>query len=417
MSDLNSALAHYRLAADLPEPDLEPGSRWRHYRARLRAEIAGFDSAAAAILAAQAHHGFDHRQPTTAERIKYQHDMLRTAYPALAGHVASFFDSPMAPPATLVPSEAVYPGVKGRCYSNISVFHSFYVLTCLSYATAVRDVLEIGGGYGGPARHWLTNPISPIASYTLVDFPEALFFAELYLKAHFPEARHVYVTEAGSDLAAGRAGDGRRTIRYLPLGRLDMVPEMPCDLAVNTGAIQEMPSPWVDLYRAQLDLTRARYFYSHNYALTPINLVGERQNLFGPRVSADWSPQFVRFQHPVNATQSIRPAAEILFARRKVDRVALLEAQLALCENAGSSFDSVVNLMYLADGALSAEQFDRVIACTIRLARHLPTELVFLARQFRQMASQGGVAIPADLARRLDAMEAHAETYGADPVY
>ena len=79
-------------------------------------------------------------------------------------------------------------------------------------------------------------------------------------------------------------------------------------------------------------------------------------------------------------------------------------AQLALCENRGSGFDSVVNLMYLADGALSAEQFDRVIACTIRLARHLPTELVFLARQFRQMASQGGVAIPADLARRLDAL-------------
>ncbi len=54
------------------------------------------------------------------------------------------------------------------------------------------QILELGSGYGGMAR--VLSTYKPDAKFTLIDLPESLFFAYIYLKVHFPEKRVVYVS-------------------------------------------------------------------------------------------------------------------------------------------------------------------------------------------------------------------------------
>lgn len=52
-------------------------------------------------------------------------------------------------------------------------------------------MLELGSGYGAFAR--LFKLLNPEARCVLIDLPESLFFAEVFLRANFPEARFHYI--------------------------------------------------------------------------------------------------------------------------------------------------------------------------------------------------------------------------------
>ena len=54
------------------------------------------------------------------------------------------------------------------------------------------QILELGSGYGGMAR--VLSLYRPDAKFTLIDLPESLFFAYIYLKMNFPEKRIVYAS-------------------------------------------------------------------------------------------------------------------------------------------------------------------------------------------------------------------------------
>lgn len=59
-----------------------------------------------------------------------------------------------------------------------------------------RLIMELGGGVGQQAR--ILFNINPSCKYILIDLPETLHFAEIYLKEHFPSKKIVKPT-AGSD--------------------------------------------------------------------------------------------------------------------------------------------------------------------------------------------------------------------------
>lgn len=300
-------VAAERARAGLPDY----GVRWEEYVARMRAAIAGFATPVEALRHAQSRIGFDHRLKA-AEALRY-HRLYRrelaSAFPRYATALDAFDD-----PAGSAPDTQFLVGT--RHVSNITAYHAWIVLSCLSLLPAPGCVLELGGGYGGPARAWLTNPIAQPRCYIIVDIAESLFFAEAVLASVFGPEAVLYVPDA-TPLDPGLLD--RHRVILCPIERLRAVEGLPVDLVVNTGSLQEMSEAWIDFYMAWLDRQRTRFFYSLNYAVQPVGALGESINLWSPRPSEGWlarhlrwNPGFLRMQAERNFLEAVyekRPAA------------------------------------------------------------------------------------------------------------
>jgi O-methyltransferase len=97
-------------------------------------------------------------------------------------------------------------------------------------------ICEIGGGYGALC-HWFKQAY-PAASYTIVDLPESLLFARLYLSLTRPDL----ATSAG--LAAAKHG-----VRFVPNYLAERLAE-PFDLVINTLSMSEMSEYQIKRYAA-----------------------------------------------------------------------------------------------------------------------------------------------------------------------
>ncbi|MAG72158.1 MAG: hypothetical protein CL471_17980 [Acidobacteria bacterium] len=113
---------------------------------------------------------------------------------------------------------------------------------------ASRTVVEIGGGYGGMAHQVAYCLGNSLARYVIVDLPEVLFLAASYLSIHNgPDNVFLYDPDnPGTTVDQLRAGPARFTL--VPNYRLDLVSEIPIDLALNIASFQEMTSDQVDAY-------------------------------------------------------------------------------------------------------------------------------------------------------------------------
>ena len=315
------------------------GRRWQAFMQRIRSAIGRFSSVAEAVRFAQMSVGFEHRGNIAHEGkfTALYESQLAAEFPALAAHVDSFGDSPLSDPTT------VYEH-KGRLVSNVLFWQARYVLVCLTYLPRPpRRILEIGGGYGGPARHWLRNPIAAPQTYIIVDIPEALFFADLFLCAHFGEDRVYYVPSTDP-----LAEDALKTSQVVlcPLMRKQALKHLQIDLVVNTGSLQEMTEDWVDHYMSWLDLQPCHFFYSLNYFAQRLDFIAEGLNLWAPRLSPQWeqrlqpyNPHWIRLQTERNYAEIIgektgngalsgdeaKRRADLILEERFLDGAALLE--------------------------------------------------------------------------------------------
>jgi hypothetical protein len=91
-------------------------------------------------------------------------------------------------------------------------------------------ILEIGGGYGSLAR--TICGLNRNARYVLVDLPETLFFAELFLRHSFPDKPIAYADESGWPSDA--------EIVLVPVGLRRLLTGQQFDLAINTNSFGEM---------------------------------------------------------------------------------------------------------------------------------------------------------------------------------
>ncbi|HLJ04669.1 MAG TPA: putative sugar O-methyltransferase, partial [Acetobacteraceae bacterium] len=256
---------------------------------------------------AQTRIGFEHRLPA-AQTLRYMalyERELRTEFPQYRDLLSHFQDPPQSDPDSQVTLE-------GRPVSNIVPYQTRIVLSCQSLIPAPKTVLELGGGHGGPARQWLTNPISPAGSYIIVDIPESLFFAEVFLRATFgSNAVHYVPSEQPLDAAVLE----QYRVLLCPVDRLAAVENLPVDLIVNTGSLQEMSEEWVSYYMAWLDRQNACYFYSLNYAAQPLNFLAESINLWSPRPSPRWSARLLRWNPAFIRMQADRNYLEALYEK------------------------------------------------------------------------------------------------------
>ncbi len=308
MDILATARSNYRSAAGLSGKDQpENSNRWVYLQNEMRHLIDAHQTVADVIAHGQEGSQFDHRAAIAGmeNNIKFYRHCLNYEYPHFIDEINKFTDSAVSIASTLGENEV------GSLVSNILYFHMFHILTSLTYRADIKTVCEVGGGYGGPARLWLTNPIQPLKNVTIIDLPESLFYAEVFLRAACPEANIVYCkTEQDC------RNDDDDTFYLVPLELAQYTSAMQFDLLVNTGSMAELSDDWVLYWADWVGSQNCHLFYSHNYFAIPIDDLQESRNVIAPLVPAGWRVGQLRINHPLMILQSTgRNCAEIIFTR------------------------------------------------------------------------------------------------------
>ena len=293
---------YYNSSASKSDSNQPPyGTRWAPQVEVIKVAIEGFLDPIQCIHFAQLHITFDHRESdgfvTDLPRIKLYDALLKQEFPFFKEELDALAENPLSYPSSIVQ-------YRGRAVSNVFFLHAWFILACSSYIQSPKRILEIGGGYGAPARLWMHTKTTNIESYSIVDIPECLFFAEVALRKEFGNEAVGYFD--GKD-------PGTRIV-LVPLCHLGVF-KRKSDLVINTGSMQEMTDEWVDYYKKWLNDYGAKYFYSLNYAAQPLENMVESRNLWSPRLGTEWSTLRLNINMPLIRAQG--PSNDFLEAMYK----------------------------------------------------------------------------------------------------
>lgn len=285
------------------------GIRWGAYAERIRKNIAELQTPTEVLHFAQSKVGFEHRIDKDHEgkfTPMYENE-LAASYPHFAHLIDSFGDIEGSDP------KYVYQH-KGRLISNVLFYYTRIIMSCVTCLPQRPEViLEIGGGYGAPARLWMQNPIHNPRTYVILDMPESLFFAEVFLRARFGVDSVWYVSDKSDQITCERAAQFKFIL--VPLQLHAQLRQLAIDLAINTGSLQEMEEDWVDFYKQWLDGLTCRFFYTLNYFAQPLNALYESCNLWSPRLSPAWKALHLKWNPPLVRMQSERNFLEAFYVR------------------------------------------------------------------------------------------------------
>jgi putative sugar O-methyltransferase len=276
---VSAARDHFHSASRDPCERLpDAGPRWGTLAAWSRQQIETFETAKDAIHFAQSplgHGGFEARLTgdALAAKAAEQETRLAATFPQLARHLASFVEPDVSEPASMM----IY---NGRRVSSPMFVHTQFFMDCVTRIPRLDNVCDIGGGFGAPARLFLTNSYKRPRIYALIDLPESLFFAECYLRATLGGDRVHYVDGALGELPEWSAV-------LCPITRIAALRPILFDLVTNTLSMAEMSDAYVAFYCDWLAAQPANHFYSFNRFLSPHH--GESGNLFAPRLPPDWT--------------------------------------------------------------------------------------------------------------------------------
>jgi len=154
---------------------------------------------------------------------------------------------------------------------------------------------------------------------------------------------------------------------------------LPVDLVINTGSLQEMSEEWVDFYRTWLDQQRCRWFYSLNYFAQPINALWESGNILSPRLSSAWTARLLRWNPAFIRMQADRDYLEALY--EKVGTPLDLKDALTIIQNyieRKPSGEVLVELMDVVRRHPAPEIMLKVLAYAMQLTVP-PKEALWLA--------------------------------------
>jgi putative sugar O-methyltransferase len=272
------------------------GSHWRSCVEHMRADIARISSPIEALHHAQGTVNFDHRSDASGLLMPLYHQLVSSEFPQLTEVLDHMSESPSSVGQSLA-------NLGGRTVSDVFFYHARTLLSCITYINAPQRIIEVGGGYGALARLWLSLSRSPATSYAIIDIPESLFFAECALRQEFGDAIGYF-----------DGIDPGTPVVLVPLCHLPHFARS-ADVVINTGSMQEMTDEWIDLYMAWLDRVDARYFYSLNYAASPLSNLAESRTFWGPRPSSAWSTRLLNFNIPLLKAISPRNFLEAIYEK------------------------------------------------------------------------------------------------------
>ena len=374
---IEEARAHYFSAADLPYPEaFELSERWSHWSRLSADKIVAFASTKEAVHYAQQYLGFEHRHSADNSKSHWPEydDALKSDFPDQTDLIERLSESPLSHPKTVA-------DFHGRTMSNVMFWHAYEFLATYCRVGDVGAIAEIGGGIGVLARLWLENS-SKLKTYILTDFPESLFYAELYLRHHFPETTLHYVTESDGCEALDEA-----TIILCPAQLAGNLEGIGVDLAINSGSMQEMTEGAMLWWCDWLESGDISYFYSLNYGLQPIHARrGGSANWMCPRLGPFWDTLQLRLDPPIVRKQSLRHYREVLY-RRTAQQNPKERAERACALLAAHSTPVSINREQSVLELLDALRLSPSIRLVMRLVQILgtlfdyrPKELIYVCR-------------------------------------
>jgi putative sugar O-methyltransferase len=136
----------------------------------------------------------------------------------------------------------------------------------------VRTIMELGPGYGRTAHVFLT--LQPGCRYILVDIPPALFVAERYLTAIFPE-RKVFGFRPFDKFSDVQEEIENADIIFLTPNQLEMLPDKSVDLFINISSLHEMRMDQIRYYFGEIERLTKKYFYFKQWKETTIPFENE----------------------------------------------------------------------------------------------------------------------------------------------
>ena len=312
--DIALRLSH---SAGLPDA----GWRWQAYRSATLKWVNFLRTPVEVIHAIQAprsNMGYEARM-TGRQLVEYVRSMEQNClriFPEYADFLSSFVESPLSYPGTL----AV---INGRMVSSPLYNHVMHIMRCSQFVHP-RTVMEIGGGYGAPGRLWMTNDLNRPQIYIDVDFPESLYFAEIYFRAN-DQSLSVEYAHSASDIERAVSGGGAtRKVILVPIAQINALKSIEIDLLINTGSLQEMSPEYVDFYMSWLNDSKVDYFYSANYFGQKIDQLMEGMNYGAPILANHWKTLFSTLHQ-----DSLRPVAELIFQRTELPRPSAASAEKA----------------------------------------------------------------------------------------
>lgn len=259
---------------------LNPSKRWKKFLINIREEIQKMNSTTRAIYFAQSKIKFDHRNISSQkDLIKYE-TILLEEFPLFSNLIYNLCESNFSYPPSL-------KTINNRLVSNVFYYQLRYLLKCLNHISNPKIICEIGSGYGALCRLWMTNTFSNPNIYILIDYPESLFFAEIFLKKNLKDTQIIYLNNS-KDIYQKKT-EIKKTILLCPINKYNLLSEFPLDLVINTGSLQEMDEDAVDFWMKWLDQSQAKYFYSLNYFAQPITNLQASSNVCSPRFSEKWN--------------------------------------------------------------------------------------------------------------------------------
>ncbi len=282
---LTDAIASLKSAISLPLPSgFITSPWWKNKQTQLLNLVNQFKTTEDCINYAQhgGQSGFDHRKLSidinAVDIIIKKIEFIRKAFPDFDLEKSSMRDSVFSIPSSLIPW-------KGRHLSTIFFWHLYQYLSITRNLCAhPSTVLEIGGGYGALAR--LFRLEQPDIHYTITDIPESLFFAEVFLKVNFPGCSVKYALSS-DDVTDYRKYD----FLLVPVQLSESLKNLPYDVAVNTGSLQEMPDNTVEYWMNLIQSDSIGSFYSLNYFLNPLKMYlsdAEVSNFICPKLDPYW---------------------------------------------------------------------------------------------------------------------------------
>ena len=351
------------------------GVRWCEYAERMRRSIDAFKTTTEALHFAQTKVGFEHRLPAgqSAQHYHLYIRELETEFPEFSNKIGLFDDFSRSAPETVF-------NLAGRKVSNLTPYIAHVIMACFRAVPAPRIIIELGGGYGAPARSWLNNPISPISTYVLIDIPVSLFFAEACLAAEFGSDAVHYINDAVRPEVLTQ-----HKIFLCPIHMIEALAHVPADLIINTGSLQEMTEDWVSFYMAWLDRQNARYFYSQNYFGQPVNHLAESMNLWSGRPSPAWKAKSLRVNSPFIRMQANRNYLEAIYEKLpsqiSEDQA---EQRLGILSERDMTLESLCEYMDLFRRSQAREVASTVLARAMNEMPAPPKEALYLAQWLKE---------------------------------
>lgn len=365
------------------------GRRWDVFSQWTRKNIENFSTIKEAIAFARVEICFEPNSPAqfVEEQIPISENIFREQNPDMANEIDMYSESQLVPKNSIVES-------KGRPVSMAMLRHVILYYNLLRRLKKTpKRIFEIGGGFGSPARLSMQVQNRSPEQYIIVDLPESLFFAEIFLRAEFGFSKVHYVTDGPLD-ADSLAEKGIKFI-LCPLGMHEVVAPIKCDAIINYGSFQEMSDSWIDFYHHYLSTLNCHHLTSVNYFGQPLNELHESSNTYSPHLSSKWNLAEADLSVNRPGGRNIANAfytANATPPKKKQYQEALDQILLSI----GDKTSNLRNIFHIMDNFrfVPTEQNSKnIIKYFLSNYNPIPKETLFVARLLRQMSNDKNIMI------------------------